>query len=176
MKHRAFAFFSVAVLIVSSLAWGQAGSVKVQPEDKMAKFLPASVFLDGENVPTQKRNAVLVEIGGKKTIVSAVDTAGYSSAYQEKYFGVILTQGPVKVGSATLAPGAYGFGKTKAGDGDQASITIHVYDVGGKELASFPTEREANMKGVRPLQVKVGTDGSASLYLGPYHATLAGAE
>jgi len=174
--HRALALFGVAVLAVSSLAWGQASTVKVQPEDKMAKFLPATVFLDGENVPTQKRNAVLVEIGGKKTIVSGIDTAGYSSAYQEKYSGVILTQGSLKIGSATLAPGAYGFGKTKTGEGDQGSVTVHVYDVGGKELATFPTEREANMKGVRPVQVKVGSDGSASLYLGPYHATLSGGE
>lgn len=176
MKHRVFAFVIATVVVVSSFALGQAGSVKVQPEDKMVKFLPATVFLDGENVPTQKRNAVLVEIGGKKTIVSAVDTAGYSSAYQEKYFGVVLTQGPIKIGSATLAPGAYGFGKTKTGDGDQASVTVHVYDVGGKELATFSTEREANMKGVRPVQVKVATDGSASLYLGPYHASLSGGE
>jgi hypothetical protein len=176
MKHRALAFVAVAVLIASSLGWAQKGGVQVQAQDKMEKFLPATVFLDGENVPTQKRNAVLVEIGGKKTIVSHIDTAGYSSAYQEKYTGVILTQGPIKIGSAKLAPGAYGFGETKVGEGNQGSITIHVYDIGGKEVAKIATEREADMKGVRPVQVIVGTDGAAKLYLGPYHVGLAAGE
>jgi len=176
MRNRVFAFVAVAVLIASSIAWAQKGGVQVQPEDKMAKLLPATVFLDGENVPTQKRNAVLVEIGGKKTVVSLIDTSGYSSAYQQKYSGVVLTQGAVKIGSASLAPGAYGFGETKTGEGDQAAVTIHVYDIGGKEVATSPTEREANMKGVRPVQVKVGSDGAASLYLGPYHVALAAGE
>lgn len=175
MKHRTIAFLAVAVLMASSAAWAQK-AVKVAPEDQLAKFLPATVFLDGENVPTQKRNAVLVLIGDKKTIVSRIDTAGYSSAYQEKYTGVVLTQAPVKIGSATLAAGAYGFGETKTGEGDQASVTVHVYDIGGREVATFPTEREANMKGVRPVQVKVGGDGSATLYLGPYHVALSAGE
>ena len=173
MRNRAFAFVAVAVLIASSSLWAQKGGVQVQPEDKLAKFLPATVFLDGENVPTQKRNAVLVEMDGKKAIVSLIDTAGYSSAYQEKYTGVILTQGPVKIGAKTLAAGAYGFGQSKAGEHDKAAVTIHVYDIGGNKVAEIPTEREADMKGVRPVQVVAGADGSAKLYLGPYHTTIA---
>ena len=176
MRHQPLAFVAVAVLIATSVAWGQKGAVQVQPEDQMAKFLPGTVFLDGENVPTQKRNAVLVDIGGKKTIFSLIDTSGYSSAYQQKYIGAILTQGPVKIGGATLAPGAYGFGETKSGEQGKASVTLHVYDLGGKEVAQIPTEHESDMKGVRPLQVKAASDGSASLYLGPYHAPLTAGE
>jgi hypothetical protein len=157
------------------MAWAQKG-VQVQPEDTMAKFLPATVFLDGENVPTQKRNAVLLTVDGKKTVISLIDTAGYSSAYQEKYAGVILTQGALKLGDKTLAPGAYGFGETKTGEHDQASVTIHVYDIGGKEVGQIVTQREADMKGVRPVQVKTASDGSATLYLGPYHVAIAAAE
>ncbi len=174
MKRRALVIVAVAVF-ATSLAWGQQATVKVQPADQMAKFLPATVFLDGENVPTQKRNAVLVEAGGKKAIISLIDTSGYSSAYQQKYTGVILTQGTVKLGSTSLTPGAYGFGETKTGEQDQAVVTLHIYDIGGKELAQIPTEREKDMKGVRPLQVKVA-DGAASLYLGPYHVSLAPGE
>jgi hypothetical protein len=176
MKHRVLAVVAVAVFITSSLAWAQSGTVKVQSADQMAKFLPATVFLDGENVPTQKRNAVLAEVGGKKTIVSLVDTSGYSSAYQQKYIGVILTQGAIKIGATTIAPGAYGFGETKVGEQDKAAVTLHVYDIGGKEVGQIPTERQADMKGVRPVQVMVGSDGAAQLYLGPYHAVLAPAE
>ena len=175
MRHRPFAVVVLAVMLATSVAWGQQGTVQVQPQDEMAKFLPATVFLDGENVPTQKRNAVLVQIAGKKTIFSLVDTSGYSAAYQQKYIGVVLTQGPVKIGSSTLAPGAYGFGESKAGDQNNAAVTLHIYDIGGKEVAQVPTEHQSDMKGVRPLQVKIGGDGAA-LYLGPYHVTLAPGE
>ena len=176
MKYRPMALPALAVLMLASFAWGQKGTVQVQPEDKLAKMLPATVFLDGENVPTQKRNAVLLDVGGKAAVVSLIDTAGYSSAYQEKYTGVILTVGGLKIGGKMLPPGDYGFGETKVGEHNQAAVTIHVYDIGGKELASIPTTRENNMKGVRPVQVIVSPDGSAQLYLGPYHTTLAPAK
>jgi hypothetical protein len=171
MRQRFLAFVTLAVLLSSSLVWAQTSGVQVQPEDKLAKFLPATVFLDGENIPTQKRNATLIEIDGKKTVLSLVDTSGYSSAYQQKYAGVILTQGPLKIGSKTLAPGAYGFGQTKTGEHDTAKVTIHVYDLGGKEVAQIATERATDMKGVRPLQV-IAENGSAQFYLGPNHVEI----
>lgn len=172
MKHRAIAFVAVVVFMASLFTWAQNGAVQVQPEDQLAKYLPATVFLDGENVPTQKRNAVLVEMGGKKTIVSLIDTAGYSSAYQEKYTGVILTQDAIKIGSRTLMPGVYALGETKVGEHDNAKVTLHVYDIGGKEIAEIATMRENEMKGVRPVQVSVAADGAAQLYLGPYHTSI----
>jgi len=175
MKHRAMAFLAIAVFMVSSLAWAQ-GGVKVQPEDQLSKYLPATVFLDNENVPTQKRNAVLLDVNGKRAVVALVDTAGYSAAYQQKYMGVILTVGGLKIGDKALPSGSYAFGETKVGDGNEAKVTIHVYDIGGKELAQISTERQADMKGVRPVQVTVGANGEAQLYLGPYHVAIAAAK
>ncbi len=172
MRNRAIAFVLFAIVITSSFAWAQKGAVQVQPEDKLAKMLPATVFLDNENVPTQKRNAVLLDVGGKLAVVSLIDTSGYSSAYKQKYSGVILTVGGLKIGDKTLPSGTYGFGETKVGEHDQAAVTIHVYDIGGKELAQISTQRENEMKGVRPVQVIVGNDGAAQLYLGPYHTTI----
>ena len=172
MRNRVLPFVTVAVLLVSSLAWAQKSGVQVQPEDKLAKFLPATVFLDGENVPVQQRNAVLVEIDGKKTVITLLDTSGYSSAFQAKYIGAILTQGALKLGTKTLTPGSYGFGQTKTGEHDNAKVTLHIYDIGGKELGQVETERTADMKGVRPIQVIADKDGSAQLYLGPNHVAI----
>jgi len=176
MKARAVAVAIVSLVIASSFAWAQKGTVQVQPEDRLAKMLPATVFLDGENVPTQKRNSVLLDVGGKLAVVSLIDTTGYSAAYQQKYAGVILTVGGLKLGDKTLSSGSYGFGETKVGEHDQAVVTVHVYDLGGKEIASISTTRENNMKGVRPVQVVVAPDGSAQLYLGPYHTSIAAAK
>jgi len=173
MRHRALAIVTIAVVLASSLLWAQKSGVQVQPEDKMTKLLPATVFLDGENVPTQQRNAVLIVADGKKAVITLLDTSGYSAAYQAKYIGAILTQGALKVGTKTLAPGAYGFGETKTGEHDAAKVTLHVYDLGGKEIGQVATERQADMKGVRPIQVIAEKDGSAQLYLGPNHVPIA---
>ncbi len=173
MKTRSLAVLSLALFLASTLTWAQSGSVQVQPEEKLAKMLPATVFLDGENVPTQKRNAVLLDVGGKLAVVSLIDTTGYSAAYKSKYQGVILTVGGLDLGGKKLASGSYGFGQTKSGDPEKGPVTIHVYDIGGKEVATVATERQDNMKGVRPVQVIVGSDGKAQLYLGPYHTSIA---
>jgi hypothetical protein len=173
MRTRALVVVSIVVFVLSSFSWAQAGSVQVQTPDQLAKMLPGTVFLDNENVPTQKRNAVLLDIGGKLAVVSLIDTSGYSSAYQQKYSGVILTVGGLELGGKSLPSGTYGFGESKTGDPETGEVTIHVYDIGGKELASIATKREMNMKGVRPLQVIVGSNGMAMFYLGPHYTSIA---
>jgi len=173
MKRRSLAFVTISLFVFSLLTWGQSGSVQIQPEDRLAKMLPATVFLDNENVPTQKRNAVLLDMGGKLALVSLIDTSGYSSAYQQKYAGVILTVGGLELGGKSLPSGTYGFGETKTGDPETGEVTIHVYDIGGKEIATISTQRAANMKGVRPVQVIVGSNGAAKLFLGPHYTSIA---
>jgi hypothetical protein len=164
---------SAALLIaVAAMAQGTTGKVQVLGEDKLKKLLPATVFLDGENVPTQQRNAALVQLeNGKLMIASLIDTAGYSAAYQQKYIGVLLSQSPITLGNRQLDAGAYGFGRSK---GDDGSVTVHVYNLGGEELAQLPTEKQDNLKPLKPLQVVAPSEGAARLYLGPYYVTLAG--
>src|SRR4051812_37155275 len=106
MRHRVSLLALTMLLIASSfLSLSAQNGPQLLPADKLAKLLPATVFLDAENVPTQGRNASGVYLDGKLAIISLIDTTGYSSAYQEKYSGVILTQGKLTIGSETLAPG-----------------------------------------------------------------------
>ncbi len=175
MKHsiRMGLLISAALLAtVAVMAQGTTGKVQVLGEDKLKKLLPATVFLDGENVPTQQRNTALVQLeNGKLLIASLIDTAGYSAAYQQKYIGVLLSQSPITLGSKQLDAGAYGFGRSK---GDNGSVTVHVYSLGGEELAQLPTEKQDNLKPLKPLQVIAPSEGAARLYLGPYCVTLTG--
>jgi hypothetical protein len=152
----------LAVALVLPLACA-AQDAKVLGADNLSKILPASVFVDGENVPTQKRNAGAVTFGEKKYfIASLVDTSGYSSQYQEKYIGTLITQVPVKLGSLELQPGQYGFGKIKSGENESLAI----YDVGGNKIGEVATTKDDKMKPVRPLQIVADAAG-AKLYLGP---------
>src|SRR5690242_3971132 len=162
----------LAVLFLGLLAvYATAQKITPVSQERLKQLLPATVFLDGENVPTQERNAAMVALPNNKVfLASLIDTAGYSSAYQEKYAGVLLSQTGFALGGKNLDAGAYAIGQKKNGD----SVTVYVYNLGGEKLAELSTEKQENLRPVKPLQVIVASDGGARLYLGPYHLALAG--
>ncbi len=160
-------------LLFLGLVTTYATAQKITPvsEQRLKQLLPATVFLDGENVPTQERNAAMVALpNGKVLMATLIDTAGYSSAYQEKYSGVLLSQTGFTLGSKPFDAGAYAFGRKKDGD----SVTLLVYNIGGDQLAQITTARQDNLHPVKPLQIIIADDGSARLYLGPYYVAVAG--
>ena len=162
-----------ALVILGAAAAQNASSkgVTLVSEQRLKQLLPATVFIDGENVPTQERNAALAQLpNGKLFLASLIDTAGYSSSYQEKYSGVLLSQTGFTLGSKSLDAGAYAIGKKKNGD----SITLYVYSLGGDQVAEIATQKQDNLRPLKPLQVIVADDGTARLYVGPYYVSLAG--
>lgn len=161
-----------ALLLIAAIA-GQTNNrgVTVATEQRLKQLLPATVFLDGENVPTQERNAALVQLpNGKIFIASLIDTTGYSSTYQEKYSGVLLSQSGFTLGGKSFDAGAYGMGQKKNGD----AVTLGVYNLGGDQVAEIQTQKQDNLRPLKPLQIVANSDGSARLYLGPYYVSLAG--
>jgi hypothetical protein len=174
-RGRIILVLGVALSLVPSVfVFAQSKTATVQPEAKLVKLLPATIFLDGENVPTQKRNSSLVELqNGKLLLTTLVDTAGYSSAYQEKYIGSIQSQGAFTLGGKDFGPGSYGFGRTKATEGDKEVVSLCVYDVGGNKLAQIPMGKNDSLHPVKPLQIAAEKDG-ARFYLGPYYLDIAG--
>ena len=172
MSHtqRSFAC-ALLLLAVSAAQTGSSKGVTVVSEQRLKQLLPATVFIDGENVPTQERNAALAQLpNGKLVIASLIDTAGYSSSYQEKYSGVLLSQTGFSVGSKSLDAGAYALGRKKSGD----SVTLYIYNLGGDQLAEIPTQKQDNLRPLKPLQIIVAEDGSARLFLGPHFVAIAG--
>ena len=164
----------VCSLLLAAVAFAQTATVKgvtVVSEQRLKQLLPATVFIDGENVPTQERNAALAQLpNGKVLVASLIDTAGYSSAYQEKYSGVLLSQTGFSLGGKNFDAGAYAMGRKKNGD----SVSISIYNLGGDQLAEIATNKQDNLRPVKPLQITVADDGSARLYFGPYYVSLAG--
>ena len=161
----------IALLAVAGAQNTNNKSVILVSDQRLRQLLPATVFIDGENVPTQERNAVLVQLpNGKVLLASLIDTAGYSSAYQDKYSGVLLSQTGFSLGAKSLDAGAYAIGQKKNGD----VVTVYVYNLGGEKLAELATEKQENLRPLKPLQVIAAPDGSARLYFGPYYLALAG--
>jgi len=163
----------VCILLLLAVAAAQTAGGKgaaLVSDQRLKQLLPATVFLDGENVPTQDRNAALLQLSnGKLFLASLIDTSGYSSAYQEKYSGVLLLQTGITIGSKSLEPGAYAIGQTKNGE----DVTLCVYDIGGNRLAALSMQRQDNLRPLKPLQIVVAEDGSVRLYLGRYGVSIA---
>lgn len=142
-------------------------------EENLSKLLPSSVFLDGQNVPVQKRNAVGARMaGGKILMVTFLDSSGYSADYQEKYTAMVLTQGSLLFGKTEIKPGAYGLGKTKTTTSGMELQTFHLYDLGGNSIAAAPAVRDEKLRPVRTIHLSVDSAQQFRLYLGPYFITL----
>lgn len=152
----------VALTVGTALAKEMAGKVTVLSGDELAKLVPASAVLDGQNAPVQKRNAVGAKMeDGKLLLVALVDTSGYSADYQQKYIGVFIAQGKLMFGGQAVAPGFYGLGHRKD------SHAFVLYDMGGNQVAEAMAKSDEMLRPVTPIQLKAEATG-AKLYLGSY--------
>lgn len=152
----------------------QAGQAQTLSEESLNKLLPASVFLDGQNVPVQKRNAVGAKLpNGKILIVTILETSGYSAGYQDKYVGMVLTQSAMQFGKSEVKPGAYGLGRKKTTAGGSESQSFVLYDLGGNAIATLPAEKDEKLKPVGTIHLSAQAGQPLRLYLGPYFVMLA---
>ncbi len=126
-----------------------------------AQFLPATVFFRGRSAPIQARNSSGVQFNKNELLlVTLVDTAGYSSSVQEKYQAYLITEASLDIEGHRLPPGAYGCGFL-AGD------TFVVMDIGGHDLFSARSARDATLHRPTPLQVLPAANGAGyRLYVG----------
>jgi hypothetical protein len=125
------------------------------------KFLPNTVFFRGQSAPIQARNSGGVQFAKDALLlITLVDTAGYSSSVQEKYQAYLITEAPIVVEGHRLDPGAYGCGFL-------AANTFVVMDIGGHDLFSVRSTKDADLRRPTPLQVLPSPGGVGyRLYIG----------
>lgn len=129
--------------------------------------IPRDFYLEGNAIPVEKRNAVLLKVSsGKRVLVALLDTSGYSSQVQEKYTGMLIGEAPVKVCGIDLGAGSYGFGLKRPARGTAEKAELTVYDQGGRRLGACAAEEDRAQGRPAPLQVAPEPGSSARLYLG----------
>lgn len=135
----------------------------LKPAD-MGKILPSSVFFRGQSATTQVRNSGGVRFAdGYLMLAALVDNSGYSTGIQEKYQAYFITEVPLTIGGNKLAPGAYGAGIVKGGDG----LHFVIQDIGAHDLFQASAADDAKMRRPVPLQVVAGDSaGKYRLYFG----------
>jgi hypothetical protein len=127
--------------------------------DELKKAVPTEYFFRGQKAPVQLRNAVGFQLADTKmTLASLVDASGYSTAIQQKYQGMLITESKLNISGSSLPPGQYGFGFAADGKFD-------VMDVANNDVLSAPYQIDRALQ--RPVPLKLVEDGDGyKLYAG----------
>lgn len=141
------------ILVVSVAAVCQQASKHLLSSDEVKKAVPSEYFYRGQKAPVQLRNAVGFELAdGKMMLAALVDASGYSTAIQQKYQGLLITESKLSIGGSTLSPGQYGFGFTADGK-------FMVMDVANNDVLSASYETDQKLTRAVPLKLVADGDG-----------------
>jgi hypothetical protein len=157
----------VSFLLAASVMAGQGGFALITGKT-FDSAMVRDFYLEGNSIPVEKRNAALIRTPlGARVEFALLDTSGYSSQVQEKYSGMVISEGDISIGGAKLGVGSFGFGIKTPHPPDGADAEVFFYDQAGKQVGECRAQKSANLKVPRPLQVVLEGVG-AHLYLGVY--------
>ena len=141
-----------------SPSWHKKTAQHLLTADELKTVVPSEFFFRGQKAPTQLRNATGFQTAdGKIAFAAMVDVSGYSTAIQQKYQGMLVTESKLNIGGSELAPGQYGFGFT--------ADKFVVMNVASEDVLSAPYQTDAELKRAVPL--KLVEDGAGyRLYAG----------
>jgi hypothetical protein len=159
MNKSGLKMLSIVVLTLIGCASAQQVTKHVLTSDELKKAVPAEYFFRGQKAPVQLRNAVGFQLAdGKMMLAALVDASGYSTAIQQKYQGMLITETKLNVGGSSLPPGQYGFGFT-------ADNKFMVMDVANSDILSAAYQTDQALQHAVPL--KLVEDGTGyKLYAG----------
>lgn len=176
MQKSRFGLWLAAVTVVCGAACQGAlaqNKFEVVTGKAFDSAMPKDFYLEGNAIPTEKRNAVLVKTpAGARALFALIDTTGYAASITAKYVGMIIAEGDLTVCGHKIAVGSYGFGWTLPATGVDAPGKFSLYNQAGAQVADCTAERQGDLKQPRPLQVVVGAAGSARLYHGKHYIAL----
>jgi hypothetical protein len=131
----------------------QQGAKHILGSDALKKAVPSEYFFRGQKAPVQLRNAVGFQGADAKMMLAAlVDASGYSTAIQQKYQGMLITEVKLNIGGSTLPPGQYGFGFTSDGK-------FMVMDVGNDDVLSTSSQTDSALQQAVPLKLVEDGEG-----------------
>jgi hypothetical protein len=152
MNIRRITILSALVVSILGTAVAQQVTKHLMTSEELNKAVPTEYFYRGQKAPVQVRNSGGFQLAdGKMTLAALVDASGYSTAIQQKYQGLLITESKLTVGGTELPPGQYGFGFTAEGK-------FVVMNVANDDVLSVPSVAFPTMQHAVPLKMEV--DGS----------------
>ncbi len=152
-------YLKMGELIPQSGASAPQSTATVLHAAEAGPLMPQSVFFKGQSAPVEARNSGGVKSSdGSLVLVALVDSSGYSSSVQAKYQAYLIAETAIEIAGHRLEAGAYGVGFV-------ANDRFLVMDIGGRDLFTVASSKDATMKRPTPLQVTFA-DGAYRLYSG----------
>ena len=163
-------FMLVLMVFAAGAQWAHAQKgFKVVTGKVFDQAVPQNFYLEGNTIPTQKRNAALLMTpSGHQLVVALLDTAGYSSRVQEKYTGMLINAGSVAICGKQLGVGSYGVGMKIPPAQSNADAEFFLYNLAGQQVCQCSVKKDNELKHPTPLQVVLKGESEAILYLGRY--------
>jgi hypothetical protein len=159
MKIRQPGILASVLLLTIGSGLAQQASKHALSGDELKKVIPSEYFYRGQKAPVQLRNAGGFQLAdGKMMLAALVDASGYSTAIQQKYQGLLITEAKLSIGGSALPPGQYGFGFTAEGK-------FTVMDVANNDVLSVASQNDASVQHAVPLKLVEDGDGY-KLYVG----------
>lgn len=159
MKSTRFGIVGTFLLLVVATSLAQQVSKHALTGDELKKVTPTEYFYRGQKAPVQVRNAAGFQLAdGKMMLAALVDASGYSTAIQQKYQGLLITETKLNIGGSELPPGQYGFGFTSEGK-------FMVMDVANNDVLSVAFQSDTALQHAVPLKLVEDGDGY-KLYAG----------
>jgi hypothetical protein len=158
MKNLRFVAVGSFAILLIGVAIAQNAAQHLLSVDELKKAVPTEFFFRGQKAPTQMRNAAGFQTAsGMMTLATLVDASGYSTAIQQTYQGLLITESKINIGGSELVPGQYGFGFT--------ADKFVVMNVANDDVLSVAFETDSSLK--RPVPLKMVEDGAGyKLYAG----------
>lgn len=145
------------------------GSFEVVTGKAFETALPKEFYLEGNAIPTEKRNAAMLKTAeGARVLFALLDTTGYSSRIKQKYTGMVISEGKLSVCGISVGVGSYGFGLDMPEAPSEAEAKFMLYNQAGQQVGGCGAKKDAKIKLPRPLSVVVAQGEPARLYLGRY--------
>jgi hypothetical protein len=159
MKNSRLAILCTLTFLMLASAVAQQAAKHVFNSDELKKAIPAEYFFRGQKAPVQVRNAVgFQSADGKMMLAALVDASGYSTAIQQKYQGMLITETTLNIGGSALKPGEYGFGFSADGK-------FIVMDVANNDMLTASSQTDAAVQHAVPLKLVEDGEGY-KLYAG----------
>ena len=160
MTRRTFAIFLVPVAalfftlnILASQQW------RVATQQELNSWIPARAPVVKEQIETESRTETgIVDSAGKYIAGAVLITSGYSA--NGKYSILLVTQVPLKIGTASLEPGQYVFGWQRVND----SLEVLFYEAAsGRFLGKVQAIRDDTHRKIESFQILPPSDRSRML-------------
>ena len=132
---------------------------RVATAKELSAWIPARAPVVKEQIETESRTATgIVDSNGRYVAGVVLITAGYSA--NGKYSNFLVTQVPLKIGTASLQPGQYVFGWHRVND----SLQVSFYEAAsGRYLGEVQANHDETHRRIESFQILPPSDHSLML-------------